>query len=128
MTHAQITRPSRGMDPRMTTTAPGFDGYYVSDQLGLVRGICVRSRGLVGNFAAGLQRIFGGDISILTRLCEDARRDAFEIMIAHADRLGANAIVGVRYDATELMSGVTEVLCYGTAVILEPAGEAHDHH
>jgi uncharacterized protein YbjQ (UPF0145 family) len=113
------------MDARMTTTAPGFDGYYVAEQLGIVRGICVRSRSVVGNFAANLQRFFGGDITVLTRLCEDARRDAFEIMIAHADRVGANAIIGVRYDATEIMQGVTEVLCYGTAVILEPlpAGE-----
>lgn len=128
MTNALTSRQPRGMDPRMTTTAPGFDGYYVSDQLGLVRGICVRSRGLIGNFAAGLQRIFGGDISVLTSLCEGARRDAFEIMVAHADRLGANAIVGVRYDATEIMQGVTEVLCYGTAVILEPVSQGAESH
>lgn len=112
----------RGLDSRMATTALAVDGFYVTEQLGIVRGISVRSRSIVGTFAAGLQTIFGGDITILTRLCEGTRRDAFEIMIAHADRLGANAVIGVRYDATEIMRGVTEVLCYGTAVVLE----AHD--
>ncbi|MFI5236119.1 MAG: YbjQ family protein [Gemmatimonadales bacterium] len=109
----------RGLDPRMATTALAVDGFFVTEQLGIVRGISVRSRSIVGTFAAGLQTIFGGDITILTRLCEGTRRDAFEIMIAHADRLGANAVIGVRYDATEIMRGVTEVLCYGTAVVIE---------
>lgn len=113
----------RAIDQRMTTTAMGFDGYYVAENLGLVRGVSVRSRSVVGNFGAALQQIFGGDITILTELCEGTRRDAYEIMLAHAERLGANAVIAVRYDATELMRGVTEVLCYGTAVILEPATE-----
>ena len=113
----------RGIDARMTTTAMGFDGYYVGEQFGVVRGVSVRSRSIVGNFAAKLQQVFGGDITILTRLCESARLDAFEIMLAHAERLGANAVIGVRYDATEIMMGVTEVLCYGTAVAVEPLPE-----
>ncbi|HEV2290999.1 MAG TPA: YbjQ family protein [Gemmatimonadales bacterium] len=113
----------RGIDARMTTTAMGFDGYFVGEQFGVVRGVSVRSRSIVGNFAAKLQQVFGGDITILTRLCEGARQDAFEIMLAHAERLGANAVIGVRYDATEIMAGVTEVLCYGTAVAVEPLPE-----
>ena len=84
--------------------------------LGIVRGITVRSRSIVGNFLGGLQSLFGGNITIYTELCEQARRDAFDQMCREADRLGANAIIGVRYDATEVMAGVTEVLCYGTAV------------
>ncbi|HEU5357932.1 MAG TPA: YbjQ family protein [Gemmatimonadales bacterium] len=119
MTAARVPA-RRGIDARMTTTAMGFDGYYVGEQYGVVRGVSVRSRSIVGNFAAKLQQVFGGDITILTRLCESARQDAFEIMLAHAERLGANAVIGVRYDATEIMAGVTEVLCYGTAVAVEP--------
>lgn len=123
MTAGRALTP-RGIDPRMTTTAMGFDGYYVADNLGVVRGVTVRSRSIVGNVGAALQRIFGGDITILTELCERARHDAFEILLAHAERLGANGVIGVRYDATEIMAGVTEVLCYGTAVVLEPASAA----
>jgi len=99
-----------------------FDAFKVTRNLGVVRGITVRSRSIIGNFAAGLQTIIGGNISILTELCEKARGEAFEIMIQHASMLGANAIIGVRYDATEVMQGVTEVLCYGTAVVVEPKG------
>jgi uncharacterized protein YbjQ (UPF0145 family) len=113
------------MDARFVTTTPGLDGYWITEHLGVVRGICVRTRSVVGMFGAALQRVFGGDITILTRLCEDARQDAFEIMVAHAERLGANAIVAVRYDATEIMQGVTEVLCYGTAVMVEPIPAEH---
>ncbi|HSC58441.1 MAG TPA: YbjQ family protein [Gemmatimonadales bacterium] len=122
MTAARVPA-RRGIDARMTTTAMGFDGYFVGEQFGVVRGVSVRSRSIVGNFAAKMQQIFGGDITILTRLCEGARQDAFEIMLAHAERLGANAVLGVRYDATEIMMGVTEVLCYGTAVAVEQLPE-----
>ncbi|MGH7592060.1 MAG: YbjQ family protein [Gemmatimonadales bacterium] len=115
----------RGLDARMTTTALGFDGYYITEQLGIVRGICVRSRSVVGMFGANLQMLFGGDITILTALCERVRTESFNIMIAHADRLGANGVIGVRYDATEIMRGVSEVLCYGTAVIVEPLSDEH---
>lgn len=110
----------REIGSAMTTTAMGFDGYYVREHLGLVRGVSVRSRSIVGIFAARLQQVFGGDITILTQLCEYTRQNAYEIMLAHAERLGANAVIAVRYDATEIMAGVTEVLCYGTAVVAEP--------
>ena len=106
----------------LTTTAFELPGYRVTKSFGVVRGIIVRSRSVVGNFAAGIQSLFGGNISIYTSLCERARQDAFEQMLAHAGELGANAVVGVRYDATEIMAGITEVLCYGTAVFVETAG------
>jgi uncharacterized protein YbjQ (UPF0145 family) len=106
----------------LTTTAFELPGYRVTRSLGVVRGIIVRSRSIVGNFGAGLQSIFGGNISIYTSLCERAREDAFQLMLAHAGELGANAVIGVRYDATELSAGITEVLCYGTAVSVEAAG------
>ncbi|HEU4763749.1 MAG TPA: YbjQ family protein [Gemmatimonadales bacterium] len=125
MTAPRNALAARGMDARFVTTTPGLDGYWITEHLGVVRGICVRTRSVVGMFGAALQRVFGGDITILTRLCEDARQDAFEIMVAHAERLGANAIVAVRYDATEIMQGVTEVLCYGTAVMVEPIPAEH---
>ena len=105
----------------MTTTAFTLDRYRTVSTLGVVRGITVRSRSLFGTIGAGLQTIVGGNITILTNLCEKTREEAFEIMLRHADELGANAVVGVRYDATEIMSGVTEVLAYGTAVVVEPA-------
>lgn len=104
----------------LTTTAFELPGYRVVKSLGVVRGIIVRSRSIIGNFGAGLQSLFGGNISIYTSLCEQARSDAFDQMLAHAGELGANAVVGVRYDATELAAGITEVLCYGTAVFVEP--------
>ncbi len=104
----------------LTTTTFTLDGYRIVKNLGVVRGIIVRSRSIVGNFAAGIQSIFGGNITLYTNLCERARGDAFELMLAHAQELGANAVVGVRYDATEVMAGITEVLAYGTAVVVEP--------
>ncbi len=100
-------------------TAFDFDGYRVVRYLGVVRGITVRSRSVVGQFAAGVQTIFGGNITIYTELCEHARQEAFELMIQHAAQIGANALIGVRYDANEVMDGVTEVLAYGTAVVIE---------
>ena len=108
------------MDEAMTTTAFTLDGYRIVESLGVVRGVTVRSRSLFGAIGAKIETLIGGHITILTSLCERARSDAFDILLAHAQRRGANAIVGVRYDATEIMSGVTEVLCYGTAVIVEP--------
>jgi uncharacterized protein YbjQ (UPF0145 family) len=103
----------------MTTTAFELDGYKITRNAGIVRGIIVRSRSVLGTLGASLQTLVGGNITILTELCEKTRNDAFELMLAHARDLGANAVVGVRYDATEIMQGVTEVLCYGTAVIAE---------
>lgn len=105
----------------LTTTAFELAGYRVTRNLGVVRGIIVRSRSVVGNIGASLQSLVGGNISIYTNLCERARDDAFCLMIEHAGQLGANAVLGVRYDATEVTPGITEVLCYGTAVFVEPA-------
>lgn len=102
------------------TTAFSLTGLRVTKELGTVRGIVVRSRSIFGTIGAGLQTIFGGDITLYTALCERTREDAFARMSAHAAELGANAIIGVRYDATEVMGGVTEVLCYGTAVVVTP--------
>jgi uncharacterized protein YbjQ (UPF0145 family) len=107
------------MKHEMTTTTFELEGHTVSKNLGLVRGITVRSRSVVGNIGAGIQAIFGGNITIFTSLCEKAREEAFDMMIQHADQLGANAVIGVRYDATEIMQGITEVLCYGTAVVVK---------
>jgi uncharacterized protein YbjQ (UPF0145 family) len=101
------------------TTAFTLDGYKITRTLGLVRGIVVRSRSIFGTIGAGLQTLVGGNITLLQELCEKTREQAFQLMCAHADQLGGNAIVGVRYDATEVMQGVTEVLCYGTAVVVE---------
>jgi uncharacterized protein YbjQ (UPF0145 family) len=106
------------IDHAMTTTAFTIDGHAVTKTLGVVRGIKVRSRSIVGTIGAALQTMVGGDITLLTDLCEKTRTDAFEQMIQHAAALGANAVVGIRYDATEVMDGVTEVLCYGTAVVV----------
>jgi uncharacterized protein YbjQ (UPF0145 family) len=108
------------MGPEMTSTTFTLDGHQIVHALGVVRGVTVRSRSIVGTLGAKLQTILGGHITLLTTLCERAREDAFEIMLAHAQRRGANAVVGVRYDAAEVMAGVTEVLCYGTAVVVEP--------
>jgi uncharacterized protein YbjQ (UPF0145 family) len=102
------------------TTAFELPGYRVKRNLGVVRGIIVRSRSIVGTIGAGLQTIVGGNISLFSNLCEQTRNDAFELMITHANDLGANAIIGACYDATEIMNGVTEVLAYGTAVEVEP--------
>jgi uncharacterized protein YbjQ (UPF0145 family) len=104
----------------LTTTAFELPGYRVVKSFGVVRGIMVRSRSVVGNIGAGIQAIFGGNITLYTELCERAREDTFNQMLAHAGELGANAVIGVRYDATEIAQGITEVLCYGTAVYVEP--------
>ena len=123
-----MTDPYNSSSPRtaiatlndaMITTALELPGYRVVRNLGLVRGITVRSRSIVGNFLGGLQTIFGGNITIYTELCEQARDETYRDMMSHARQLGANAIIAVRYDATELMTGLTEVLCYGTAVVVE---------
>ena len=107
------------MDHNLITTTFSLDGYRVTKTLGLVRGITVRSRSIIGNIGAGFQILFGGNISIYQELCERARQEAYEIMIHHANQMGANAIVGMRYDANEIAAGVTEVLAYGTAVVVE---------
>src|ERR1700753_2042516 len=103
----------------MTTTQFELPGYQVVRSLGVVRGIIVRSRSIFGTIGASLQTLVGGNITLLTNLCEKAREDSFDLMLQHAAQLGANAVVGVRYDATEIMQGVTEVLAYGTAVIVQ---------
>ena len=108
------------MDENMTSTTFTLDGYHIVESLGMVRGVTVRSRSILGAIGAKVETLFGGQISMLTTLCERARSEAFDILLAHAQRRGANAVVGIRYDATEIMSGVTEVLCYGTAVVVEP--------
>jgi uncharacterized protein YbjQ (UPF0145 family) len=108
------------MDHKLITTAFELHGYRIASELGVVRGITVRSRSIVGSLGAGLQTIFGGNITLWSRLCERARSEAFDLMVHRAEQAGANAIIGVRYDATELGAGVTEVLAYGTAVVVEP--------
>jgi uncharacterized protein YbjQ (UPF0145 family) len=107
------------MDHSMTTTGFTLEGYSVVQNLGLVRGITVRSRSIFGTIGGSLQTLLGGNITLFTELCEKTRAEAFEMMVDHAEELGANAVVGIRYDATELMQGVSEVLCYGTAVAVE---------
>ena len=104
------------MDHSLVTSANELFGYEIVRQLGVVRGIIVRSRSVVGNIGAAFQQLVGGNITLYTNLCEQARTDAYELMIRHAQELGANGIIAVRYDATEIAPGVTEVLCYGTAV------------
>jgi uncharacterized protein YbjQ (UPF0145 family) len=106
------------IDHAMTTTAFSLDGYQTTKSLGVVRGVTVRSRSVLGTIGASLQTLVGGNITLLTELCEKTRADAFELVLQHAQALGANGVVGLRYDATEVMQGVTEVLCYGTAVIV----------
>ena len=105
------------VDANLVTTAFTLDGYRIDRNLGLVRGIIVRSRSIFGTMGASLQTLVGGDITLFTKLCEETRAHAFQRMAQHAAQMGANAIIGVRYDATEIMQGVTEVLCYGTAVV-----------
>ena len=107
------------MDRTLTTTTFTIEGYKVTRSLGVVRGIMVRSRSIFGSIGGSLQTLVGGNISLFTSLCEKTRGDAFELMLKHAQAVGANAVLGVRYDATEVMNGVTEVLCYGTAVVVE---------
>ena len=115
-----MIRSARGLDPSMITTNPTIEGYRVVKSLGIVRGVTVRSRSIFGTIGAAFQTLKGGDISLLTELCERTRAEAHRLMVAHAEEMGANAVVAARYDATEVMSGVTEVLCYGTAVVVEP--------
>ncbi len=107
------------MEPSMTSTAFTLEGYRIKTNLGVVRGVTVRSRSVFGTIGASLQTLAGGNITLFTELCEKTRAEAFGQMVAHATELGANAVIGVRYDATEVMQGVTEVLCYGTAVVVE---------
>lgn len=106
---------------RLTSTTFTIDGHTIKKSLGVVRGITVRSRSIFGTIGASIQTIVGGNITLFTELCEKTRAEAFELMVQHAQNEGANAVVGVRYDANEVMGGVTEVLCYGTAVVVEPA-------
>ena len=107
------------MQQTFSSTTFTIEGYRITRSLGVVRGILVRSRSIIGAFGAAFQTIIGGNITIYTQLCEKTRNDAFDLMLGHAAALGANAVVGVRYDATEIAPGVTEVLCYGTAVVVE---------
>lgn len=107
------------VEPEMVTTALELPGYRVVRNLGVVRGIVVRSRSVIGNIGAAIQMLFGGNITLYTALCEKARADAFRLMLEHAAEAGANAIIGMKYDANEVAAGVTEVLAYGTAVVVE---------
>ena len=108
------------MHESMTTTGFVLEGYRITANHGVVRGIVVRSRSVFGTLGASLQTVFGGNITLFTQLCEKTRDEAYDMMLVHAEQVGANAVIGVRYDATEVMSGVSEVLCYGTAVTVEP--------
>ena len=121
----QVTKPVYSVAHHMVTTAFELPGFRVVQNLGVVRGITVRSRSVFGTIGAGLQTMVGGNISIYTKLCEQAREEAYEILIQHASEIGANAIIGARYDANEIQAGVTEVLCYGTAVIVQPTEPAN---
>jgi len=112
--------PAEGVHADMVTTTFSLDGFRTVKSLGVVRGIVVRSRSILGNLAAVLQSLKGGNITVWTHLCEQTRIDAFRIMLVHAAQMGGNAIIGARYDATEIAGGVTEVLAYGTAVVVEP--------
>src|SRR5215472_10820720 len=112
--------PGRTVANNMVTTQFELDGFRVTRTLGVVRGIVVRSRSIFGTIGAGLQTLVGGNITLLTNLCEKTRQDAFDLMLKHAAELGGNAVLGARYDATEIIPGVTEVLAYGTAVRVEP--------
>ena len=114
--------PGRMVAHNMVTTQFELDGFRVVRTLGVVRGIVVRSRSIFGTIGASLQTILGGNITLLTNLCEKTRAEAFDLMLQHSAELGGNAVVGARYDATEVMQGVTEVLAYGTAVVVSPAG------
>ncbi|WP_374951712.1 YbjQ family protein [Mucilaginibacter sp.] len=111
------------MDISLITTGNDLQGYKVVKHLGVIRGITVRSRSVVGNFAGGIQSLFGGRLSVYVELCENARQEAYHLMIQHAQAIGANAIIGMRYDANEVMQGITEVLAYGTAVVVEKVAE-----
>ena len=112
--------PASSLDPALVTTALEIPSYRIVRNVGIVRGIVVRSRNIVATIGASLQTLVGGDITLFTELCEKSRQDAFAMMTLHAAQLGANAVISFRYDANELMNGVTEVLAYGTAVVVEP--------
>jgi len=114
-----------GMNHTLTTTAFTIDGYRIVQNRGVVRGIIVRSRSIFGTIGGSLQTLVGGNITLFTDLCERTRADAFNQMLEHAQQLGANAVIGIRYDATEILNSVTEVLCYGTAVVVEPVSGGH---
>jgi uncharacterized protein YbjQ (UPF0145 family) len=107
------------IDPKMITTALELPGHRVTRSFGVVRGIVVRSRSIVGTIGAGIQSLFGGNITLWTEMCERARQEAFDLMARHAEEMGANAVIAVRYDANEVAAGVTEVLAYGSAVVVE---------
>jgi uncharacterized protein YbjQ (UPF0145 family) len=113
-----IKEKEMSMDASFATTGFELEGYRITKQLGVVRGITVRSKSLFGTIGGSLQTLFGGNITVFTELCEKTREEAFDMMLKHAEGMGANAVIGVRYDATEIMSGVSEVLCYGTAVVV----------
>jgi uncharacterized protein YbjQ (UPF0145 family) len=119
--YAATANTGRMVSHTMVTTQFELDGFRVVRTLGVVRGITVRSRSIFGTIGAGLQTLVGGNITLLTNLCERARSEAFDLMLQHAAEIGGNAVVGARYDATEVMQGVTEVLAYGTAVFVEPS-------
>lgn len=110
------------IDLQLITTANNLEGYRINKHLGVVRGITVRSRSLLGNIGGGIQSLFGGKLSIYVELCENTREEAFQLMINHANETGGNAIINMRYDANEVMQGITEVLAYGTAVVVEKVG------
>jgi uncharacterized protein YbjQ (UPF0145 family) len=112
------------MQDALVTTALALPGYRIVKSLGVVRGLTVRSRSIVGNIAGGLQSLFGGNITIYSNLCEQTRAETYRLMCEHAKVKGANGIISMRYDATDIMAGLTEVLCYGTAVVVEPDGSA----
>jgi uncharacterized protein YbjQ (UPF0145 family) len=123
----QVSTPRYSVSHQMVTTAFELPNHRVVQNLGVVRGIVVRSRNIFATIGAGLQTIVGGNITVWTTLCEQTRADAFEIMIQHATEVGANAVIGARYDTTELSQGVTEVLAYGTAVIVEPSSPGESY-
>ena len=122
-----VSPPRYSVSHQMVTTAFELPNFRVVQNLGVVRGIVVRSRNVFATIGAGLQTLVGGNITVWTTLCEQTRNDAFDIMIQHATEIGANAIIGARYDTTELSQGVTEVLCYGTAVVVEPANPGESY-
>ena len=122
-----VSPPRYSVSHQMVTTAFELPNFRVVQNLGVVRGIVVRSRNVFATIGAGLQTLVGGNITVFTTLCEQTRNDAFDIMIQHATEIGANAIIGARYDTTELAQGVTEVLAYGTAVIVEPANPGESY-
>ena len=119
----QVSQPRFSVSESMVTTAFELPGYRIKQNLGVVRGIVVRSRNVFVNIGASLQTLVGGNITAWSKLCEETRREAFDIMIQHASEIGANAIVGARYDASEMGNGATEVLAYGTAVVVEPTAD-----